>query len=275
MGNRAKRGLGVRVMAAALIALSGACVGAFGQGDVAGEGLAAAPPERPVTVPGGVLPEEEAPLKFERQEDGTIRLGEIVVDPAARQVRFPAEVNTVSEHLEYLIVTKLGNKTHEALLRTEVSPLHLQAVLVLLKFRPSVDGLLEHVGAVPAEDGGEEVGEDEEEGSNGLAIYVRLAGEEGGEADLIPVRDWLIDLEKQGPLAGERWLFTGSEPVEGRFGALIDGVHGALYIDSRAVINCGHPNNLNDQVWYPNAERVPVEGTAVEVVIGPEEADEG
>lgn len=85
--------------------------------------------------PGTVVP--GPPPEVIQEEDGSLKIGLIHVDPVKKQVKIPAQVNMLTGPLEYFLVTEFG-KRHEAMFLTHASPVHIQAGCLLLGWQPHV-----------------------------------------------------------------------------------------------------------------------------------------
>lgn len=135
---------------------------------------------------------------------GAVRVGEILVDPESRSVSFPATMNLGEGVLEVIIATSRG-RLHEALLKTDVSPMALQALLYTLNL------------------------------NNGP----RLTDSTGRRGDLVdidleytvadgttvrePVESWIRDTRKGTTKARTGWAFVGSVMRDGVFLAEAEG----------------------------------------------------
>jgi len=93
------------------------------------------PSEGEMQPPGTVLP--GSPPEVVQEEDGSLKIGLIHVDPLKKQVKIPAQVNMLTGPLEYFLVTEFG-KRHEAMFLTHASPVHIQAGCLLLGWQPHV-----------------------------------------------------------------------------------------------------------------------------------------
>src|SRR3954464_11983184 len=67
---------------------------------------------------------------------GVFEVGAIRLEQKTKTVTFPAAINMDKGALEYLLVGRNG-PTHESLLVTEVSPMELETVMILLGAQPS------------------------------------------------------------------------------------------------------------------------------------------
>lgn len=211
----------------------------------------------------GIAGEAEAPAAapageplVEQAGENRYRIGLVELHAVTREIRFPAVVNLEEGPLEYILVKDAG-KVHESLLRTDVSPAHLQVGLKLLRYRAGWGRLFDHLwppGEAPLrEAAGEEV-----------EILVSWAG-----MPEIPLRKAILDRGTGKPMDETPWVFTGSDVIDGQFQAEVEGSIVAIYRDGLAMINTPHPQSLDDENWCPVAKVLPARETKVEVVIRP------
>ena len=205
--------------------------------------------------------EEPKKPAVEKVSETGFKLGTIEFDSATREIRFPALVNAREGYLEYFLVHSNG-KTHESLFKTDISPTELQIVMKLLKFKQG-KGKLFHGFYPPGE-----LPEPEEQGES-IQVFVTWPG-----SDDIPAKRLVLDAEEDESLQDETWIYTGSEIVQGKFQAEIEGSIIALYLDSLSMLNMAHPRNDNDENWFPVPERYPAYETPVTIIFRPAKANE-
>lgn len=244
-----------RLLAAATLAIAmSASLPAAAPGAPQAPQPIAAPPvaenQAPLPAPPGEISRDYAVPAVQKVGPGRYRLGEIVIDKAARSISFPAEVNMKQGLLEYLLV-KNGGKTHESLLRTRVQPYHLQLACLLLGLEGGRKALSAQ-GVAETPDG------------ETVELSLELA-----DGKRVQTEQWLT-LQ----VAGERrevpklrWIFTGSLVREGVFAAQGDGSIAALYHDPVAMIDNASPEGASDEIWYAMESAVPPVGTPVTVLI--------
>ena len=220
-------------------------------------------------------PDEAPPLRVENMGDGWFKLGDIRFHRHTGEIIFPAEINQQEDILEYLIVHETG-KTHESLLRTAVSPTHLQAVLLLLRYpmsRDELENLMRRPSAdpdaipwVPPQPTEEEM---ERFHASRVHFYIRPQPEdEGGEPVDISIFDWVLYTENTEAKPDDfLMVFNGSAEVPAGFSAELSGSIAANYFDRGAMFNLIHDDAWFDTVWFPMPEIVPNVGTPVDVVI--------
>jgi len=189
------------------------------------------------------------------------RIGEIELDASAREIRFPAEINQREGVLEYILVHEQG-KVHESLLRTGISPAALQVALRLLRFRPGSGTLFDHFWPPGERPEREPLGET-------LELRVSWPGRPP-----FPVREAILDRGTGEAMDPALWIYSGSEMVEGRFQAEVEGSIVAIYRDRLAMVNSSHPQAVSDENWFPLTDAIPPVGTPVGVTIRAHENEE-
>lgn len=226
--------------------------------------------------------DEAPPLRVENLGEGWFKLGDIRFHRQSGEIVFPAEINQQEDILEYLIVHETG-KTHESLLRTAISPTHLQAVLLLLRYpmsrdeletlmrRPSPDpDAMPWVPPQPTEE------EWDRFHASRVHFYIRPRPDaDGGQPDDVPIFDWVLYTENTLAESDEFiMVFNGSAEVPAGFSAELSGSIAANYYDRGAMFNLIHDDAWFDTVWFPMPEIVPNVGTPVDVVIRRAKVDE-
>lgn len=208
----------------------------------------------------GTPPDEPASKQkepvVEKVGENHYRIGEIELNAATREIRFPAVVNQDAGALEYVLVKETG-KVHESLLRTDVPAGQLQVALKLLRFRAGWGRLFDHLhppGKAPVRDA---IGEEVE-------LLVSWA-----EKPAIPLRRAIHNRKTGKVMDDSPWVFTGSEVVEGEFQAEVEGSIVAIFRDALAMINTVDSDSLDDEVWFPIAGVLPPRESKVQVIIRP------
>ena len=208
-------------------------------------------------------------ITLENVSPGVYRLGAVVIDKTARQVRFPAVVNQTEGPVEYLLVGT-GGKTHESILRTDVSPLQVHTAMLLLGVQPFLDAAragtarprqppaaidADYLATAPLPAG----------------IDVTLLVRWPATADAPPAdhrAESLVDnADTRAPMADGFWLYNGSLIVEGRFQADLERSFVAVITDPDALLNNPRPGHNDETIWTAGTARLPQVGTAVEFVI--------
>lgn len=189
--------------------------------------------------------------------EGRFRLGEIEFHSGTRAIRLPCKVNTKQDVLEYVLVHEQG-KVHESLLTTAVSPLQLQIVLKLLNYTQGrgelLDAYLPPGEAPPPRE------------APGETVELLVEWDRNPVVSLNPV---IRDRTTDAPLERGPWILTGSEVINGKFQAEVEGSIIALYRDPLALFNSPHPRMVDDENWFPIEKALPGAGQPVTLTIRP------
>jgi len=194
----------------------------------------------------------------------TIEFQGIQIDKEARTVTFPATINMTSGALEYLMVTETG-KTHESLLSTKIQPYDIQVAMLLLGIKPAgktdteppAQITKQYLATVPE--------------MKGEKVSLLVEWKDGKGQHRVRAESMVWNLKTKQAMTDGPWTYNGSEMYGGKFLAQVDGSVAALVRDSAALINNPRPGNDDDQIWTPNWNATPKEGTGVEVVVKLEE----
>lgn len=255
-----KRWLGiyVAITAAVTAILTGPAVGA--------ESDAGRSPVEPKTLPAPDQAVEKAEPAIRRLDDGRLALGEILLDPKTRELRFPAEVNMTEGLLEFIIVHQDG-KIHESLLHTRISPTKLNVGLKLLDYTasPELYFALEEDGSFSNEF--ETATEEQRKGSR---LKIEVEWKDGERTRRHPINEWVAHAVTEQAMPAEAWIYGGSRVRDGRYEAEGSGDIAAIFLSRSAMINFSGKDNFNDEVWFPFAKRVPPVGTPVTVILSPQ-----
>jgi hypothetical protein len=187
---------------------------------------------------------------------GEYRIGELRISKKLKCVTFPAQVNMNRGLLEYVLVRN-GGKTHESLLRTDVSPYDLNVALLLLGLE-GTDRPLERQG--------------DPDVPQGDKVEIRISGKNAdGKTFSITPEEWISrkQEEKMVQATSNRYVYTGSVIRDNRFLAQMEGSMVALYHDPVAMIDNASPGGESDKVWFVREGAVPPVGTPVTVTIRP------
>lgn len=217
------------------------------------------PEAKPAAAEAAAEPKKPAVQQISETE---FELGKIRFDAKTREVRIPALVNATLDNdiIEYVLVHE-GGKTHESLFKTTVSPMDLQVVLKLLSFKTGKGSLFDGLyppGELPVP----------EAAGDALDVLVIWPG-----SDENPVTNLIRDHSLDGPMRRAPWIYNGSEIVEGKFQAEMEGSIVSLYLDSLAMFNVGDPLAGDDENWYPISKSIPAYETPVTVILRPAAAD--
>ncbi len=169
-------------------------------------------------------------------------LGLVHVDPSARTISFPAQVNMRAGQVEYLLVNETG-KVHESIFRTAVPAAQIHAAALLF----SEPGATNAAKLKVAE----------------IGVFWVADGKKQG----MPAPHLILDREKKRPLRETRWAYRGSRVVDGIFLAQRDGSLIGIMHDRDALIDQDTPDAANDQNWEPITELLPADGAGVTISI--------
>jgi hypothetical protein len=222
-------------------------------------GLAGQTPPAPDSDPAAPDPRTSTnlpPLKV--VGPGILQLGQVRLDKQQRTVSFPALLNMSEGGMEYFLVTAYG-KTHESLLRTDVSPFQIQVAMLLLNARGANTNRL---SSRPPEYGG----------SPGFPItgdpvVVEIKWRENGKPIVRGAEELLAHLATGAPRSKGRWVYNGSAVWEGTFLAQSTGSLVSLITDPAALINRVGPGQDEGPMWTAHAGKLPPADVPVEVTI--------
>lgn len=211
-------------------------------------GLPPGPPQ--AEQPGYKIP------PVEKIGNGMYRIGEVLVNKQEKSVSFPAQVNMDMGMLEYLIVYRSG-KTHESLLRTDISPYNLQVAFLLLGYEGTDKRL--------ARQGSKEI-------PKGEPVRITISNVAGKQSAAFPVEKWLSNRFSESVKDVDllEWVFCGSFVNEyGRFMSQETGSIVAIWHDPVAMIDNASPGGESNRIWFVKQGTVPAPGTTVTVTIKP------
>jgi hypothetical protein len=234
----------------------------------------AAPTTPPTSIPPAVPPADPAtppaapaaPVKpqIKKLSDFRYQIGAVTMDQKTREIRVPTKVNMTEGLVEYLLCMQQG-KIHEALLITEISPIHLSLAFTLLRYPTSKElfSLIDETGhmtgiypevplAVRA----------------GARIAIEVEWDDNGTTRRNPVNEWIQHNIKSTAMMAGPWLYTGSDFYDGKFVPEMTGDVAAIMVVPGAMINYPGSDN-DDNVWFGFPKRVPPKGTPVTLIITP------
>jgi hypothetical protein len=183
---------------------------------------------------------------------GHYTIGQVKLDQAKGTVTFPATVNLREGAIEYLVVTDYG-KIHESLLRTSVTPHHLQLALLLLGLEPRGTNAFVIPKLSPrARTGG---------------LTVDVAWTTKGRVRRTAAGDHVRNLRLRQTIGRGRWVFAGSRFREDGFAAQSDGSIITVIDDPDAIIASALPGSDDDDNWLAAGRRLPPMDSPVEVIL--------
>jgi hypothetical protein len=169
-------------------------------------------------------------------------LGEVRVDPAARSISFPAQVNQRIGAIEYLLVHETG-KVHESIFKTSVGAQQIHAAALLFS----------------------------EKATNGApklkVSTIEIFWKQDEKEKRLNAAELILDKKNHRPLGNTKWAYRGSRLIGGVFLAHRDGSIVAIMEDRDALIDQDTPDAADDENWEPVSARVPPLGTPLTVTV--------
>ena len=230
--------------------------------------LWSATPSRAQDTP---TPSPAPPAALENVSPGVYRLGAVTIDKTARLIRFPAVVNQTVGPVEYLLVGREG-KTHESILRTDVTPLQVHTAMLLLGVRSLLDKAVAAAGALkprqpPTAIDAEYLATAPLPAGASVTLLVRWPPAEGTPPQDHRAESLVDNSDTKAAMSDGFWLYNGSLIVEGRFQAELEKSFVAVITDPDALMNNPRPGHNDETIWTAAAARLPEVGTPVEFVI--------
>jgi hypothetical protein len=187
-----------------------------------------------------------------------VQIGQVIVDPASREVTFPTVVNMTNGMVEYFLVTEAG-KVHESVLRTMVEPFQIHTALLLL-------------GAVPATNVHPADFHDPSKNIPGERVTILTSWTNGTTLHHQPASELIHNQQTGAAMTRGPWAFNGSMMVDGHFVAQREGSIVAIMSDPYALLSNPRRGRENDEIWFANTNTVPALGTPVALTIRLERA---
>jgi hypothetical protein len=182
---------------------------------------------------------------------GVFQAGLVRFDKISNTISFPATVNLRDETVEYAVVHKTG-KTHESIFRTDARSQDVQIAALLLGWKPVMTNLFGADGkALP----------------RGEKVLVEESWTNAGARVQCAMEDLILNRETKKTLPQGEWIYNGSNFSEGAFTAQRDGSIVSIHIDPDALINNPRPGRENDDLYVPDAGKLPPFGAPVEILI--------
>ncbi|MEN9974092.1 MAG: hypothetical protein RLZZ282_98, partial [Verrucomicrobiota bacterium] len=224
----------------------------------------ATPAATPAANPPATPAVDLAKPQIKKLDESRYQIGEIIMDQKSREIRFPAKVNITEGLVEYLVCLQQG-RIHEALLITEIAPIHLRIAFTLLRFPASNElfSTLDETGhmtgiypdvPLPVQ--------------AGARIAIDVEWNDNGTTQRKPINEWVQQSAKNTDMMVGPWLYTGSEIVEGKFIPACTGDLAAITVNPGAMINYPGSDNV-DNGWNALSKRIPSKGTPVTLIITP------
>lgn len=191
---------------------------------------------------------------------------------------FETQVGVVDQALEYLLVAA-GGARHEALLTCEVEPSIVNAALLALGLAPGNNATWNPVGEELVILPGETEADLDLEAEpwrkrtvfevsppSGDGMYLHLAWRRGEELFFQRVEDVLVDAERDRPMRRHRFVYLGSEWIDGEDGSVFAAdrernlISVALFSNGYVLLTPGLPECERQDGWYANPWLLPERG---------------
>lgn len=190
----------------------------------------------------GEPPSEIEQMQVEKVSDSIFKLGLITINKEDETISIPAKLNQREGLIELLLCTEWG-RVHESVFTTRVYPVYLQTAMLLLGFKYGAPVSVVGDSAAPKGDP--------------VEIYVSWGGENPQQ---VRVEDFAFDQPKDSTMEHIKWIYTGSQFVNGVFYAQEEGSIITTYHDPNTMFDNPLPEGADDTVYYVNttlAEKVP------------------
>lgn len=189
---------------------------------------------------------------------GILQLGQVRIDKQRRTASFPAVWNAADGIMEYLLVTSYG-KTHESILRTDVSPFEIHLAMVLLGAKGN--------GTNPPASEPRAYGASPGTKLQGEAIAVELRWPQDGKEATRGGEELVWNRPAQSVMRAGLWFYNGFVVWQGRFLAQESGSVISLITDPAALINNRAPGRDADGAWAAYRANLPPKTRPVQVTI--------
>jgi hypothetical protein len=198
-------------------------------------------------------------------DDARYQLGNIILNRKNREIRFPAKVNMISGHFEYLMVHQTGY-IHESFLVTDISPGLINLAFNCLRYTPSQELFYE------LDDTGHPTGIHPEVPMR-VRAYARVEVEvewlENGITHRSTVTDWFENFSTKAPLPPGPWLYTGMSVAGEKSIPQLSPNAFSSQLHRESMLNYPHANDEEEALWYASSKHFPPVGTAMTVIISP------
>jgi hypothetical protein len=203
-----------------------------------------------VSVAGQVLAQATAPAVG--------RFPHLEVDVQARQVRVECEALRVEAPLEFFCCVK-GTNEHEAVLRSQVTPSHLHAALLMLGLEPGQPVHYSEAAKkwLPP---------------HGPPLRITIEFEQDGKVISLPAYRLMRDIRSKKEMPPLTWIFAGSRVMDdGNYAADVTGYLVSIVNFDLTVIDVpALVSNANETLeWETNLDLMPPAGKKVSMIIEP------
>lgn len=185
--------------------------------------------------------------------ENQFQIGKIILDKKDQSIGINGKVNMSSGMVEYIACTEYG-KLHESVLVLDAEPYHIQVALLLLGLKP---------GGRPIDFQGAH------QKPCGAPVKIFVSWQKQGKTEKYPLETLLFYNELQNLMERTDWVFTGSQFMNGKYQAQVEGSIIASYHDPIAIIDHRSDTGTDDTLFQVNHSLVPPIGTPVFVKIYP------
>lgn len=191
--------------------------------------------------------------------DDLYQLKEIEINTRLKTVTFPCTVNMTSGLIEVVLCRPEG-KTHESLLKTNITPVELQTALLLLGLDP--------VNEVPENESEEDpLSPYKSIETPGDSLRIWVEPDSGGKTERKPVEYFIRDERTEKDLPPCSWLFRGA--VTHKSGIVFidpELTMVATYHDPLALIELNNADKWDDELFYVNTNAGLTENQPVKLI---------
>ena len=191
---------------------------------------------------------------------GKFQLGSVTIDKERRTASFPAVVNMNQGPMEYFLVSNYG-KVHESVFRTEATPEHVHVAMLLLDVKAA------ETPATKRKPVSANVEKPSSEILPGAKIQIEVSWTLAGKETQKSAEELFGNVEDNKRTEKGKWVYNGSEMIEGYFQAQATGSIVSLITDPQALANSIAKGHDNDKIWEANAEILPPVNTPVRVTL--------
>jgi hypothetical protein len=178
-------------------------------------------------------------------------LDEIKIDTNERTITFPARVNMQKGLVEVFLCSR-GGKTHESIFVTDITPYFMQVALLMIGLKPADP---EQYLSPDTPISGDPV-QINVSWTDSLGTQHRYEGDE-----------LVWNMANGKPMRKTRWVFVGSQTINGKF--MADDVKSIIttYNDPTTIIDNPLSTGRNDELYSSHEALVPAKGTGVSIEI--------
>ena len=183
---------------------------------------------------------------------GVFKFNEVTLDSGRQTVSFPAAINMTSNLVEYVVVCDDG-KTHESLLKTTVEPKDIHVAMLLI----GAKGTPPPKASEP----------DHKKVLKGDRIRVWIEWRDKATRNRVRAEDLVLNDQTKLPMKHGDWIYNGSWIFNGSFVAQTERSVVSIICDRDALMNSGHPQRADDEIWFANTKKIPTLDHPVSVKI--------